>query len=262
MIDNTDNIPDFVPPTPEQYGISSKELEFLRKKREEASLLGKSLLNDKEITASGILLPVVLIMSAGLCILAFVKDIWEIFILLPWIGLIFVYFLEFADKRLRMKKLNKISDEYDSKIQALYAYEQNLNLAKNNYSFLIQQIQQRKINFWFSLDGITFEKELEKLFTRAGFQVERTPASGDHGIDLNIYKDQTRIIVQCKAHKNPIGPKEVRELYGTLMANEDASLAYLITTHGATKGAYGFAKGKPLEIWDVRHITKLADSLK
>jgi HJR/Mrr/RecB family endonuclease len=50
-----------------------------------------------------------------------------------------------------------------------------------------------------------------------------------------LYKDGKKIVVQCKAHRNPVGPNVVRELYGT-MFHAGADAAKLVALGGFTQG--------------------------
>ena len=71
-----------------------------------------------------------------------------------------------------------------------------------------------------------------------------------------MYNAGEKIIVQCKRHKNPIGPAVVRELYGSLSASK-AQAAILICTGGFTKGVYRFARDKPITLLDIDGIVEL-----
>lgn len=48
------------------------------------------------------------------------------------------------------------------------------------------------------LDGQDFEKYLELLFRKLGYQVKRTPYRGDYGADLVIQKAGVQTVVQAK----------------------------------------------------------------
>lgn len=53
-----------------------------------------------------------------------------------------------------------------------------------------------------SLSVIEFEKPCQQLIEKMGFYVETTKASGDGGIDLIVYNNQSilsgKYIIQCK----------------------------------------------------------------
>lgn len=107
--------------------------------------------------------------------------------------------------------------------------------------------------FWRSLTGHQFEQELANLFSRLGWQAERTKGSGDAGVDIHLIQGRKKIIVQCKNTKQAVGPAVARELFGTLNGC-DASEGWLATTAGATNGVYEFFRGKPLRVVTLAEI--------
>ena len=74
--------------------------------------------------------------------------------------------------------------------------------------------------FWEDLNGLDFEKEVAKLYKRLGYETTLTPATADGGIDIILRKNGRRIAVQCKHHKNPVGPNDVRALQGVVVAQK------------------------------------------
>ena len=85
-----------------------------------------------------------------------------------------------------------------------------------------------------------------------------TPASNDHGIDIILYKENEKIIVQCKAHKNPAGPHVVRDLYGALVESK-ANSAILACTSGFTSGVYEYVKRKKIKLMNLEDIINMAN---
>lgn len=104
------------------------------------------------------------------------------------------------------------------------------------------------------MDGNDFEYELAKLFRSIGYKVRRTGRSGDGGIDLELYAgNKYCAIVQCKAHRNLVGPGPVRDLYGAFI-HHGGSEAWLISSSGFSKAAFEFSKGKPIRLLSIRDI--------
>jgi hypothetical protein len=134
--------------------------------------------------------------------------------------------------------------------------QKNYERAQKEYEAWQIRIQGQ---FWRSLTGRQFEHEIAQLFSQIGHQVHVTPASGDEGIDVVLEKDGRKIIVQCKAHQNPVGPSVVRELYGAMM-HANANEAILVALGGFTQGVVGFVKGKPIRLMSLPDILALADS--
>ena len=88
--------------------------------------------------------------------------------------------------------------------------------------------------------------------------VERTPTSGDQGVDLVLRKNGVTTVVQCKAHKNGVGPAVARELLGSMVAF-GAKAAILACTGGFTRGVHEFVEGKPIRLLDASAIAKMAE---
>ena len=118
--------------------------------------------------------------------------------------------------------------------------------------------QRKREQYWESLGGIQFERELGKLFRAQGYDVRSTPVSGDQGVDLILTKNGKITVVQCKAHKSPVGASVVRDLFGS-MHHFKADSAILACTGGFTGGVKKFARGKPIQLisaWDIAHMAK------
>ena len=149
--------------------------------------------------------------------------------------------------------------EYSIKI-CVPEYKEYKKFKNDSKNYQIWEIKAQK-EFWFSLTGIQFEHELANLFLRLGYKAKVTTASGDMGVDIWLNKGSEKIIVQCKAHKNRIGPSAVRELYGT-MQHFNVKKAILASVSGFTKGAFDASLNKPIELMELSEILHLQGSLK
>ena len=112
------------------------------------------------------------------------------------------------------------------------------------------------LEYWRSMPGRVFERELGAAFAGQGFAVELTPASGDQGVDIILRRGGRKTIVQCKATAKPVGPAVARELYGTLQAS-GANDAILAATGGVTSGVREFIRGKPITVMTLAEILRL-----
>ena len=125
-------------------------------------------------------------------------------------------------------------------------------------------LQSQKIDFWKSLDGFSFEKEMQKLFSAQGYDSRLTKSGADGGVDIVLKKDGKTIAVQCKAHKTKISEGIARDLYGVLFAhNYDSGI--LATVNGASKKTIEFCQGlrdKPISVLDVNDIIKIQEKLR
>ena len=118
--------------------------------------------------------------------------------------------------------------------------------------------QRRREQYWESLGGIEFERELGKLYRARGYQVEFTPISGDQGVDLILRKNGKTTVIQCKAQKRPASPNVIRDLYGSMLHHK-ADSAILACTGGFSGNVVKFARGKPIELISAWHIARMAE---
>ena len=123
----------------------------------------------------------------------------------------------------------------------------------------LESERQRGKEYWWSLNGLQFERELAKLYRKLGYKASVTRASNDGGVDIVLVALGEKTLVQCKAHKRPIGVKPVRELYGVLMADTDASEAVMFALAGWTSSAEAFARGKPIYLCDMTDLIAMAE---
>ena len=61
--------------------------------------------------------------------------------------------------------------------------------------------------------GFEFEHHLQDVFENAGYEVERTPESGDYGVDFIVTINGERWAFQCKKLKVPANTHAVLEVY-------------------------------------------------
>ncbi len=133
------------------------------------------------------------------------------------------------------------------------------NLAKREELELIrkQETEKRKqIEHWTYLNGREFEREVYQLLRDKGFNATLTPYSKDGGVDIFIYEDFGKIIVQCKKFSKPIVISIIRDVYGT-MKHELADEAWIVTTTGFTLTSRQFVKGKQIRLITIRELLEL-----
>lgn len=114
-------------------------------------------------------------------------------------------------------------------------------------------------DYWFSMDGHAFEHELASILRSIGWRVQVTPGSDDKGIDIFAERDGKRVGIQCKAHRNPVGPATVRELHGSAVASL-CDYSILVALGGVTSGAELFAEQQGIDIWTVADVVQLHNS--
>lgn len=109
----------------------------------------------------------------------------------------------------------------------------------------------------YQLNWEQLEDLVKLLFLNIGYKVKkRGGAQADGGVDIEAYKKNEKVIIQCKQWKsNKVGVAVVREMFG-VMIHEKAQKVYIITCGSFTKDAKEFAKGKPIYLI---HGFKLVD---
>lgn len=78
-----------------------------------------------------------------------------------------------------------------------------------------EEAKRRQVEWWKTLDGWKFEREMAALLQRRGYGVRKTGKPGDSGVDLVLVCGSQKIIVQCKAHGAPVGPGAIRDDVGS-----------------------------------------------
>jgi restriction system protein len=92
---------------------------------------------------------------------------------------------------------------------------------------------------------------------RATFIEELGGAAADGGIDLVLYRQGRKVVVQCKRWKAAqVGVSLIREFYGVIVADK-AERGVFVTTGTFTPDAIDFARGKPLELIDGERLAEL-----
>lgn len=75
----------------------------------------------------------------------------------------------------------------------------------------------RRKDFLRSMNPLSFERLVCRLYSHMGYEVETTPGSGDWGADGFLTKEGIRYVLQCKRVQNSVGQPILRDLYGTMM---------------------------------------------
>lgn len=117
------------------------------------------------------------------------------------------------------------------------------------------------------MDWQNFEHLIGQLFesifaAESGGEVKVTRASRDSGVDAIAFDPDPirggKFVIQAKRYNNVVDASAVRDLYGTLM-NEGAVKGILVTTSYFGKASYDFAKDKPIQLIDGRHLLWLLE---
>ncbi|GAA1382278.1 hypothetical protein GCM10009639_01210 [Kitasatospora putterlickiae] len=110
----------------------------------------------------------------------------------------------------------------------------------------------RELQLLLEMDPIEFEGLIARLMESMGMRVELTARSKDGGVDVRgIDTDPFRggnVIVQVKRYRDTVTPSAVRDLFGTLQHDRDATKAVLVTTSKFGPSSHQFVSGKPITL--------------
>jgi hypothetical protein len=112
--------------------------------------------------------------------------------------------------------------------------------------------------WWRALKGIALENELYDVFQRLGFQVQKTPASRDGGIDLRVDLNGTAYLIQCKGWSDKVGVAPIRELIGAASGARESVVMIFVSTAGFSDDALFAARAVNMMCWDSSHLAALA----
>lgn len=99
-----------------------------------------------------------------------------------------------------------------------------------------------------AMTGDEFERLVAKVFVKLGFQVDHTGGPGDHGLDLVLTRGSDKIGVQCKRWTGTVGESVVRDLYGSIVADESVSSGAVVCTSEFSPEARDFVRDKSIRL--------------
>lgn len=237
-------------PLPSHFELTDPELAALEKQRQALEARNKSVKRTVVLIFFSVTFSVFYAV-----VVAFGSREIGFWVLLWWIPFVLILLLMSAGfiaaiARSESALLKPFLPRPDERMMRYVAFRE----AESNYQVWFQRTQD---DFWNSLSGAQFEREVVELLNRAGFIAQLTSGSGDGGVDI-VLDDGT--IIQCKARRGPCGPAVLRELYGSLH-DFGAHKAILISREGFTAASIQFVEGKPIELWDRNTLVALQRSL-
>lgn len=96
---------------------------------------------------------------------------------------------------------------YDEKFRHTF-----LKLVDKLYNEVAREMEKQNNGMPIIKTGVDYENYVETLLQSGGFEVSRTPTTGDQGVDLVAVKNNIRIAIQCKYYSKPVGNKAVQEV--------------------------------------------------
>ena len=237
-------------PKPEIFGLSTKEIELIEKRKERLDRVWKVVAN---ILLATILIcflvsvakPAMWFATAGAMSVLFVAiKIWELV----------------ENSIPKAKNYSNYKQSYNSYKVEYNAYakrrEETIRTEEAILKMAERKIKRREYQYWSSLDPYEFEREIARLYELNGFKAAVTKGSGDGGIDIHLIQGEKKGIVQCKRYGKKVGPGPIRELYGTMVGG-GFSFAKIVCPSGFSDKAYLFSKGKNIELVGLKRILHL-----
>ena len=117
--------------------------------------------------------------------------------------------------------------------------------------------ERKKKEFWFELDGLETERELNKVFEKLGFETELTPPSNDEGIDHVLNGE---IVVQTKNVQTGVGRPDLQRFWGSWKDSHKKGI--FVSIHGFSNNCREFVKDKPILLYDVDDVVRMMEGKK
>ena len=113
--------------------------------------------------------------------------------------------------------------------------------------------KRKKKEFWFGLEGLDTEVELDKVFEKLGFETETTPPSNDEGIDHVLNGE---IVVQTKNQKNKVSRPDLQRFWGSWKDSHKKGI--FVSIHGFSNTCEEWVKleDKPILLYDVVRMSE------
>jgi restriction system protein len=123
--------------------------------------------------------------------------------------------------------------------------------------------KQHQLSDLYQLSWEQFEYLVREVFIKSGYRVKaRGGAQADGGVDLEVYGNDKKIIVQCKHwKKNQVGVSVVREMLGVAV-HERAHEVYIVTCGYFSRPAKDFAEDKPIHLINGYRLIEWINDLK
>ena len=117
--------------------------------------------------------------------------------------------------------------------------------------------KRKKKKFWFGLNGLDTEKELNNVFEKLGFETELTPPSNDEGIDHVLNGE---IVVQTKNTQSKVSRPDLQRFWGSWKDSHKKGI--FVSIHGFSNTCEEFVKDKPIILYDVDDVIGMSEGKK
>ncbi|MEI3442220.1 MAG: restriction endonuclease [Bacteroides uniformis] len=177
----------------------------------------------------------------------------------------------------RVKLENKISNEiYSIKLEIngkeqkpfsdikcdLIVMEDKFKIAydKKNEIYKKRMSLNKKIDELLELTPREFEEYVGTLYKKIGFYSEVTQYSNDKGVDVILFKDSAKYVIQCKRYRGTVGSPDIQKFIGAI-EHAKADKGIFVTTGVFSSEAEKMAYEHPIELVDKIKLLKLIQSV-
>ena len=183
-------------------------------------------------------------------------------------SIIYIYcsLIKILINRIDIKELLSMYSKLEEIKNAINERNKQIKIAKERERYLNNDFRKEKekeediYDFESIKTGEEFELYLKKLFTRIGYDVETTKASGDQGADLILVKNRVKTVVQAKFYSSPVSNKAVQEVVGAIkFYNADKGM--VVTNNTYTKSALELADANNIEMIDGKKLEEIRNSV-
>lgn len=153
------------------------------------------------------------------------------------------------ENKLRLEELRTESEGIREASERLYSRQQCMESNAQNLFTAYGGIDAALLSIDL-MEGHAFEHWCADALKNIGFyDVEVTPSSGDHGVDVLAKKDGVKYAIQCKRYNSDLGNKPIQEVHAG-KALYHCHVGVVITNQYFTAGANTLAKATDTLLWD------------
>lgn len=106
------------------------------------------------------------------------------------------------------------------------------------------------------MSGHQFEEYLSILFSKLGYNTQRTKLSGDYGADLILKKNEKTTVVQAKCYSQKVSLKAVQEIVSAISFYQ-ADDGWVVTNNYFTQSAINLAQYNNIQLVDRNKLIDL-----
>ncbi len=118
--------------------------------------------------------------------------------------------------------------------------------------------ERKEKEFWFGLDGLPTERELNKVFEKLGYKTKLTPIGGDEGIDHILDEE---IVVQTKNQKRKTSRPDLQKFRGSM---KDYKKGIFVSINGFTNTCEKYVQtlDRQILLYDVNDVIGMSEGRK